>query len=933
MRKQFLLVALFFCAKFIWAVDKNYYSSYIDNKSGSALFAGIHDVAGVGFKSISYGDVWVAYKTTDTKSDGTTIYDYYSYCSNYTYYYSQDGKAEYNNSEGDCYNREHSIPKSWFGGSTDKGTPGTDLFHLVPADKIVNSLRNNHPYGEVTAANATSKTKQDCGTNEDPLKNYNRYGVGSPISIENTIISSGSSTQSPSVKVFEPLAEYKGDLARGYFGTLVKWAGDYDAFTTGDGSQMFSGNNTAAGKFGLTSYGVALLLKWHREDPVSQREIDRNNGIQQTQGNRNPFIDYPILAEYIWGKYAGETFALENAIGSFEEGFVVDESDGDKNGSSPITTYSVSWMANGSKIATTTTRPTDPDNCSASRVFCGWTGIKNYSDDIAPADMFTTGNPTITQDTTFYAVYANKETSGTGTPSVTTFTFSENSYSDAQEVMNVSKDNVTITFDKGTNSNKPKYYDKGSAIRCYGGNTITVTATGISQIVFTFASGEGSNAILATPGTYNEDTKTWTGSANEVVFTIDGTTGHRRIATISVTAGGSTTTYSAYGLMCIVLPNMTVTFHKNDGSEVTKTQIVPQSISTALEANTWVRNHYVFLGWATTENGSVEYENEAFVTTATDMDLYAIWKEEPQYTVTFINNSALYSEQVGYEGELMGFVADPEACEGYEFYGWGKRIDATDNTIEPEETFVPLYIPEKDTTVYAIYTREVTEPGISGAAVGTILWAEDFGGFDANEVPSSGKPGTPTVYGEANVTYSCSNGTGTSTTQIYAAELAGGTSPEILIARSDGYFSISGIPTGKAEEMTLTFKTNKSTTTYCTVSSSTEGITIGTQTISEGTSTCNISNDDALETFNLTITNTNSSQNGREDDFILVVKTSGSTPDITTTYYITSLSCSGELTAIGEQEIDRVARKLLINGQLFILIEDQLFDITGRRVR
>ena len=73
---------------------------------------------------------------------------------------------------------------------------------------------------------------------------------------------------------------------------------------------------------------MALLLKWHREDPVSQKEIDRNNGIQKTQGNRNPFIDYPYLAEYIWGEKAGEKVNLNDLISSSDERFVPGQSNG-----------------------------------------------------------------------------------------------------------------------------------------------------------------------------------------------------------------------------------------------------------------------------------------------------------------------------------------------------------------------------------------------------------------------------------------------------------------------------------------------------------------------------------------------------------------------------------------------------------------------------
>lgn len=704
MRRHFLILfSLALCVQ-VWAASVTtpanlpaYYSSYIDNKSGTALFSGIHDVSAVGFSSLSYAGVWVAYKTTDTKSDGTTIYDYYSYCSNYTYYSSQDGQAAHNNNEGDCYNREHSIPKSWFGGSTDKNTPGTDLFHLVPADKIVNSLRNNHPYGEVTVANATSKTQQGCGTRENEQENYNRYGTGSAITISNTIISDGPTTVSPSVKVFEPLEEYKGDLARGYFGTLIKWAGDYAAFTTGDGSEIFSGVYTAAGKYGLTSYGIALLLKWHREDPVSQREIDRNNGIQATQGNRNPFIDYPILAEYIWGKYYGETFLLENAVGSFEEDFVVDVSDGDKNGTPPATTYSITWSVENAAISNQVeenTQPTAPsvDDCSADRVFVGWTTSSTVTS--KPEVLYQSNEiPNATAPAIYYAVFANKETSGGGSQVTTQFVYKDKGYTNGQEVTSVSQDGVTIGFDKGTNNSyKPTYYDTGTAIRCYGGNTIAVSATNISQIVFTFASGESTNTISVNTGSYNADTKTWKGAADQVIFTVDGTSGHRRIKEMDVTSGsGSTTTYSNYSLYCSDPDPVTVTFMNNVAVYEQITDYPGTSISvddpTACEG-------YTFYGWSTDQYAADNTEDPSLslptTVPAEATTYYAVYTTSEEGADIPTNNyrkitttSDLTSANYLIVADTSKLVAMRSAISNY--YPVGVEVTATDNVINTED--------------------------------------------------------------------------------------------------------------------------------------------------------------------------------------------------------------------------------------------------------
>lgn len=286
------------------------YYNDINGKSGKSLFDAVHVVSKVGYSSLGYKGLWTAYKTTDLRDNGK-IWDMYSDCS---WTAGSDQCGSYSN-ECDCYNREHSIPKSWFGGS--ESGPGCDIFQVVPTDGYVNNKRSNYAFGEVSSASYT----------------YDGAKLGSAKSITitggNTIAGNTGTSISCSGTVFEPRDEYKGDFARGYFGTMIKWAGDYQAFTSDDGSKMFSSNYNE-GAFGLTKYGVALLMKWHRQDPISQKEIDRNNGIQETQGNRNPFIDYPYLAEYIWGEKAGETLYLDDIMTAYDADFVLGESDGSR---------------------------------------------------------------------------------------------------------------------------------------------------------------------------------------------------------------------------------------------------------------------------------------------------------------------------------------------------------------------------------------------------------------------------------------------------------------------------------------------------------------------------------------------------------------------------------------------------------------------------
>ena len=120
------------------------------------------------------------------------------------------------------------------------------------------------------------------------------------------------------------------------------------------------------------------------------------------------------------------------------------------------------------------------------------------------------------------------------TEDAVTVDFTDNGYENGDEVTTVEENDITVAFDKGTNSNTPKWYDSGQAIRLYGGGSMTVSADkNIKKIVITFGSGDGSNEITADVGTYADGV--WEGESKEVVFSVGGTKGHRRIAKLTVT--------------------------------------------------------------------------------------------------------------------------------------------------------------------------------------------------------------------------------------------------------------------------------------------------------------------------------------------------------------------------------------------------------------
>lgn len=275
----------------LFAVDATYYSG-LEGKSGTALLAALKTRCS-SHTQLSYLGLWTAFQTTDKNASGK-VWDMYSDCV-FTFGTDQDKGTHPN--ECDTYNREHSLPKSWWGSTAESELPYTDLFHLVPTDSKVNEWRSNYPFGEVTSPTYTSGNGSKLGPN-DATKVAGYTGTA-----------------------FEPKDEYKGDFARHYMGMLASYNGSSYAFNKGYGSETFNNTFTSAGNYGLTTFGKNLLMKWHRQDPVSAKEIARNNAIETKQGNRNPFIDYPCLAEYLWGTEKDKVCSITGMTGTFEASY------------------------------------------------------------------------------------------------------------------------------------------------------------------------------------------------------------------------------------------------------------------------------------------------------------------------------------------------------------------------------------------------------------------------------------------------------------------------------------------------------------------------------------------------------------------------------------------------------------------------------------
>ncbi len=253
-----------FVANLFAQIPPGYYDD-AEGLYGDELREALHQII-QGHTVITNSEIWSAFESTDMKPDGT-VWDMYSDIPGgqpaYIYEFVTDQCGNYSQ-EGDCFNREHSFPQSWYGSAAPMST---DLFHIYPTDGFVNGVRANYPYGSVGVANFTTTNGSLRGTS-----NWTGYsGI-----------------------VFEPIDEYKGDFARTFFYMLTRYYPQISQWQT----DMLEGDD-------FTVWARDILLLWAADDPVSQKEIDRNNAVYAIQGNRNPFIDMPEFAVDVWDETVG----------------------------------------------------------------------------------------------------------------------------------------------------------------------------------------------------------------------------------------------------------------------------------------------------------------------------------------------------------------------------------------------------------------------------------------------------------------------------------------------------------------------------------------------------------------------------------------------------------------------------------------------------
>lgn len=476
----FICIAVFALGSFAESMEPGFYDridGLQDGQLKDTLKSLIRD-----HTAISYGSqTWNVFYYSDRDEEG---YCMDMYCDTW-YKFSSPGS-----SVTGC-NIEHSFAKSWWGGVENDAYK--DCYHLNPSNSTANSARSNYPLGVPEKEIKTAGSLR-IGKKHHPTMDVDHY-------------------------VFEPKDEYKGDFARAYFYMATcygHWSnGTYDPICSKYQGWRLD-NKDVGSKFAMQNdnylefqpWEQEVLIAWHRQDPVSIKEIRRMDAVSDFQHNRNPFIDYPFLAEYIWGSYAGETVDMSHLMASSDEDFVPGVSNGWKDGDTPQPEkpkFGVSWSVNGTVIRVDSVfqhkkipaLPPTPESCSAtSELFMGWTptSISGTMDE-APEKLYTTAAeiPSVTEDMTLYAVFAHKTVIDGG--EAATYLYDDENQAGWQT--NASYGSYLL-LDQGKTLSSPEINLAGLdsiivKIRTYGGkeyNTLNVTVNGtkLTDIVTTTGS-------------------------------------------------------------------------------------------------------------------------------------------------------------------------------------------------------------------------------------------------------------------------------------------------------------------------------------------------------------------------------------------------------------------------------------------------------------
>ena len=488
----------------VWAQGPNGSGEYYkaaDGKCGAELKTALFNIIKLpNTAPISYGGLYDAYKKTDTRPDGY-VRDWYSVETKYVHGVDNSGGYK---KEGDMYNREHSVPQSWF---NENAPMKSDIVHVVPTDGWVNNKRSNYPFGEVSSA-----TYKSGISNEMKAKGYCKLGSSKTAGYNGT--------------VFEPNDEIKGDFARIYF---------YMAVCYMDKIKNWSGGIFTSS--GLVQWTQNMMMDWSKRDLIDDVETARNNAVQEVQGNRNPFVDYPGLEEYIWGDKQdvpfsydnykpGEAAAVAKPVFSPEAGTYYESKD-----------VTITCKTAGAKIYYTINGgdPSEQSTLYEAPITLDQLGTYEIK------AIAINGDDRSALASATYVIAEKPDTPDPDQPggdpsnceialNSTVFGVADGTNSGTDE-MEATLCGITINYAKGTGNQR---FAKADHIRLYPGNTLTVsvsqgTLTQIEVIPLTTST----KVLIADVG--NVSGLIWTGNHQQVVFTVNGSSGNMQIASLKIT--------------------------------------------------------------------------------------------------------------------------------------------------------------------------------------------------------------------------------------------------------------------------------------------------------------------------------------------------------------------------------------------------------------
>ncbi len=722
MKRFFLTLGFFISALALTAQIPSGYYDAANGKTGDELKAALHNII-KGHHVVSYNGLLNAFVYTDNDGNGN-VWDIYSNC---LFSYSGNSQCGGYEQEGDCWNREHTWPQSWFNEQT---TPRCDLFHVYPTDGFVNGQRSNYPYGEVG--------------------NYIYIsGNGSKLG---TCVTSGYTG-----RVFEPIDEYKGDIARSYFYMSVRYYSEDSNW----------GTSGMTNKSEILPWAMTMLLRWSDEDPVSDKEIARNNAVYGYQNNRNPFIDHPEYARMIWdpnwqgGTYYNITCATGLSHGSVSapesamEGTTVAISATPEPGYM-VGTYTVYKTSSPSTTVTVSSNGTFTMPDYAVTVSATFVENNNYYD-IALGEV---SHGTISASATSAKSGTNITLTAMPNSGYSLYAWYVFKTSDMNTIVNVSGNSfvmpafdvtVMATFVQG--SVNGDFVKVASAPTDWSGEYILVyeqsattgyvwtgvdgTNSYVSKtisnnsivddgfVTITIAPMTGGYSVKINGGTNNGKYIYGTSGSNKINFGTNPSLNTLSFESNSVKMVSNTSvmrynnnsgqdrfryfqssTYTNQQPVQLykrtyATQTHTIHFDSNGGNGTMNDQAVNEFEPTALQANAFTREGYVFEGWSTAADGTGDfYADGATVTLLDDLTLYAQWN--PLFNISLVqpNHGSISASasQAFAETEII-LTATVDPC--YAFTQWlvtdaqGNAVTVTENTFE---------MPASDVTVSAVIT-------------------------------------------------------------------------------------------------------------------------------------------------------------------------------------------------------------------------------------